>query len=77
MLIVRDNNRTYYGDTYEELLKELHADQLLREPSDELYMKAVAKRVKLRRGRKIRTDTVEHFMLDMHELGLIELGIVQ
>ena len=77
-LIVLDNNRTYYGESYEDLLRELHADQLLREPSDELYMQAVAKRVKIsHRGRKIRTDTAEHFLLDLHAVGLIELKVVQ
>lgn len=76
-LTVRDNGRTYHGGTYVDLLHELHSDQLVQEGSDAAYMKAVAKRVKMWDGSRIRTDTVANFLLDLADHGLITLGVAQ
>jgi len=63
----------YTGEQWGEVLAKLHKDQLCPEKTDARYMRAVARRVKMWNGAIIRTDLAGHFLLDLHDHGLIHI----
>lgn len=73
---IHDNGRTYTGKQWAEVLAKLHKDQLCPEKTDARYMRAVARRVKMYNGAIIRTDLPGHFLLDLHDTGLIRIETV-
>ena len=75
-ITVNDNGRTYMGKQWAEVLAKLHKDQLCPEKTDARYMRAVARRVKMYNGAIIRTDNAGHFLLDLHDTGLVHIESV-
>lgn len=75
-ITVNDNNRTYIGETWEEVLAKLHKDQLCPEKTDRRYMRAVARRVKMWNGALIRTDNALHFLADLDHEGLVHIEAI-
>ena len=76
-ITVNDNQRTYSGSSWEQVLAYLHKDQLCPEKTDKQYMRAVARRVKMYNGTIIRTDMPVHFLLDLHDQHLIHIESIQ
>ena len=73
-ITVNDNNRTYTGETWEEVLAKLHKDQLCPEKTDVRYMKAVASRTRTwKRGSLVRTDSALHFFADLARMQLVHI----
>jgi hypothetical protein len=75
-ITVNDNNRTYTGETWDEVLVKLHKDQLVPEKTELRYMRAVARRTKMWNHSLIRTDSAENFFADLCLQGLIHINIV-
>lgn len=75
-ITVNDNNRTYVGATWDEVLVHLHKDQLVPEKSVKRYMQAVARRTKTWNKSIIRTDTAENWFRDLAAQGLIHINVL-
>lgn len=74
-ITVNDNNRTYTGATWEEVLLKLHKDQLVPEKTERRYMRAVARRTKMWNGALIRTACAEVFFEDLSAQGLVRINL--
>ena len=63
----------YYAETYDELLEQMRRDAFIDSESNEDYMAGVAQRAKLWDRSVIRTDSAEHFLVDMTACGQVTL----
>ena len=76
VVVIKDNQRSYTGTSWPEVLIKLHKDQLVPEKTELRYMRAVARRVKMWNGGVVRTDTPEHFFIDLEMQGIVRIGFV-
>ncbi len=53
------------------VVKELHKASHTPEKDDQAFMKVTASRVRLQFDKRVRTDSAEHFVQDLLQIGLL------
>ena len=64
---------TLQSDTAEQMVGYLWKRSFVHEATPDQYMKAVARRVELDSGKKLRTDTAANFLEDLADAGLVDI----
>jgi len=72
-LLVGTKDGTVFTGTAEQVVGYLWKAAFLRKTSPHRYMRAVARRVRLGHGRKVRTDTPTHFLHDLDSVAVIHI----
>lgn len=66
------DGRLLKGESYKELANAMKKDSLMdQNTSLNDYMVNVSKRAWLQKNANVRTDTYEHYILDLNECGLL------
>jgi len=66
------DGETFLAADERDLVEKMHSTSRAPSPSDEAWMRDVARRGELMTGREIRSDTPGNFVADLMAAGLLE-----